>query len=177
VVVDARAQEPWACTHLFNTYAGRVASYLRNRGAAEPDDLTSEVFLRVFSRLDRFEGNEVQFRAWMFSIAHHLVIDDHRARSRRPRADHLDGAPELASNGADVEQLALARVGDDWAEDLLAILPPEQRVVVALRVTADLPIEEVARILRKRPGAVKSLQHRALAALRTELARRQEIGR
>jgi RNA polymerase sigma factor (sigma-70 family) len=57
-------------------------------------------------------------------------------------------------------------VGTAWADELVASLPPDQRAVVALRVTADLPINEVASILGKRAGAVKALQHRALASLR-----------
>ena len=68
----------------------------------------------------------------------------------------------VASEGDQVQTL----VGTEWADSLVASLPPDQRAVVALRVTADLPLEQVARILDKRVGAVKALQHRALAALR-----------
>ena len=60
----------------------------------------------------------------------------------------------------------MANVGAEWADELLASLPPDQRAVVALRVTADLSLEQVADILDKRVGAVKSLQHRALESLR-----------
>src|SRR5213080_2626344 len=52
---------PWACHWIYETYAGRVFGYLRAQGAAEPEDLTSEVFLRVFDRLRQFSGDEVQF--------------------------------------------------------------------------------------------------------------------
>jgi len=69
-------------------------------------------------------------------------------------------------SGGDVEREALANVGAEWADALLSSLPPDQRAVIALRVTADLSLEQVAAILDKRVGAVKSLQHRALAALR-----------
>ncbi|MFN8026981.1 MAG: sigma factor-like helix-turn-helix DNA-binding protein [Acidimicrobiia bacterium] len=67
------------------------------------------------------------------------------------------------------EHGALERVGEQWARDLIAALPDAQREVLALRVIADLPLADVATVLGKRVGAVKSLQHRALAALRRVL--------
>src|SRR5262245_66598345 len=87
----ALAQEgsPRACQWLYESLAGRVAGYLRLHGAREPEDLTSEVFLRVFDHLREFEGTEAGFRAWVFTIAHRLLIDDHRRAERRPRTVEL----------------------------------------------------------------------------------------
>lgn len=157
--------DPAACRWLYDRYAGRVYGYLRAQGSIEPEDLTSEVFLRVFDRLAQFSGDEANFRSWLFTIAHRILVDDARRRQRRPRTTVLNVAAESFTAG-DVEREALANVGSEWADDLLASLPPDQRAVVALRVTADLSLEQVAAILDKRVGAVKSLQHRALAALR-----------
>jgi RNA polymerase sigma-70 factor (ECF subfamily) len=165
VRVAALAHEPWACRQLYDDYAGRVLGYLRAQGAPEPEDLTSEVFLRVFDRLEQFSGDEPNFRSWLFTVAHRIVIDDARRRQRRPRTTTLSVDVESRDTG-DVEHEALANVGAEWADALLASLPPEQRAVVALRVTADLSLEQVAEILGKRVGAVKSLQHRALESLR-----------
>jgi RNA polymerase sigma-70 factor (ECF subfamily) len=159
------AHEPWACRRLYDEYAGRVLGYLRAQGAREPEDLTSEVFLRVFDRLSQFSGDEPHFRSWLFTIAHRILIDDARRRQRRPRMTSLDAEVESRTTG-DVEGEALANVGAEWADKLLSSLPPDQRAVVALRVTADLSLEQVADILGKRVGAVKSLQHRALESLR-----------
>jgi RNA polymerase sigma-70 factor (ECF subfamily) len=165
VRLAALEQAPWACHWLYDTYAGRVFGYLRAQGADEPEDLTSEVFLRVFDRLPQFSGDEPNFRSWLFTIAHRILIDDARRRQRRPQTIALVADVESHESG-NVEHEALANVGAEWADDLLATLPPDQRAVVALRVTADLSLEQVARILDKRVGAVKALQHRALAALR-----------
>jgi RNA polymerase sigma-70 factor (ECF subfamily) len=121
----------------------------------------------VFDRLPQFSGDEPHFRSWLFTIAHRILIDDVRRRQRRPQTTSLDRDVESHSVG-DVEHEALANVGAEWADALLALLPPEQRAVVALRVTADLSLEQVAEILGKRVGAVKSLQHRALERLRRE---------
>jgi RNA polymerase sigma-70 factor (ECF subfamily) len=165
VLQSALLREPWACHGLYDRYAGRVLGYLRAQRAAEPDDLTSEVFLRVFDRLSQFSGDEMHFRSWLFTIAHRVLIDDARRRQRRPQTIMLRAQEDVFAAG-DVEQEALTNVGTDWADELVASLPEDQRAVVALRVTADLPLEEVAQILGKRVGAVKSLQHRALASLR-----------
>ena len=88
VRVAALAHEPWACRQLYDDYAGRVLGYLRAQGAPEPEDLTSEVFLRVFDRLGQFAGDEPNFRSWLFTIAHRIVIDDAAPAAASP-ADHL----------------------------------------------------------------------------------------
>jgi RNA polymerase sigma-70 factor (ECF subfamily) len=165
VRLAALAHESWACRRLYDDYAGRVLGYLRAQGAPEPEDLTSEVFLRVFDRLPQFSGDEPNSRSWLFTIAHRILIDDARRRQRRPRTTALGLDVETRPAG-DVEHEAMAKVGADWADELLASLPPDQRAVVSLRVTADLSLEQVAEILGKRVGAVKSLQHRALESLR-----------
>jgi RNA polymerase sigma-70 factor (ECF subfamily) len=165
VLVGALDHSPASCRWIYDTYAGRVFGYLRAQGAQEPEDLTSEVFLRVFDRLDQFSGDEVQFRSWLFTIAHRILIDEARRRKTRPQTTELIGSGETLAAG-NVEHEALTNVGTEWADALVASLPPDQRAVVALRVTADLPINEVAVILGKRAGAVKALQHRALASLR-----------
>ena len=161
----ALSHEPWACRQLYDDYAARVLGYLRAQGAREPEDLTSEVFLRVFDRLPQFTGDEPHFRSWLFTIAHRILIDDVRRRQRRPQTTVLGVDVETRAIG-DVEHEALANVGAEWADAMLETLPPDQRAVVALRVTADLSLEQVADILGKRVGAVKSLQHRALESLR-----------
>ena len=119
----------------------------------------------MFDRLPQFSGDEPNFRSWLFTIAHRILIDDARRRQRRPQTTALGIDVETRAAG-DVEHEALANVGAEWADALVASLPPDQRAVVALRVTADLSLEQVADILGKRVGAVKSLQHRALESLR-----------
>jgi RNA polymerase sigma-70 factor (ECF subfamily) len=161
----ALAHDSWACRRLYDDYAGRVLGYLRAQGAPEPEDLTSEVFLRVFDRLPQFSGDEPNFRSWLFTIAHRIIIDDARRRQRRPRTTTLGVDVESHATG-DVEHEAFAHFGAEWADELLESLPPDQRAVIALRVTADLSLEQVAEIVGKRVGAVKSLQHRALESLR-----------
>jgi RNA polymerase sigma factor (sigma-70 family) len=144
-----------------------VASYLRGQGVADPDDLVNEVFLGAFSKLGDFEGGEAQFRSFLFTIAHHRLVD-HRRRQARRRDDPTDQVAEGTTGHT--EDDALARLGAGDVRELLASLAPDQRDVLLLRIIADLTVEEVARTLAKRPGAVKALQRRGLAALRRKIS-------
>ena len=163
----ARAQEgsPRACQWLYESLAGRVAGYLRLHGAGEPDDMTNEVFIRVFDHLARFEGGESDFRSWVFTIAHRMLIDEHRRESRRPQT--LDLAPALVEElrGGNAEHDALAQLERDHVVEVLEELNPDQRAVLMLRIIGDLTTEQVAATLGKSRGAVKALQRRGIAAL------------
>jgi len=167
----ALAQEgsPVACRWLYESLAGRVAGYLRLHGAHEPDDLTSEVFLRVFEHLDEFEGSEAGFRAWVFTIAHRLLIDAHRRAERRPSVVELSAGIADVVPGGDAEADAFATLDDQRIGEVLAGLRPDQREVITLRVVGDLTAEQAAQVLGKSRGAVKALQRRGVAALRRQL--------
>ena len=156
---------------IYARLAPQVLGYLRASGAIEPEDTLSEVFLQVARDLPRFEGGERDFRAWAFTIAHHRLIDARRAAARRP-ADPVDEVPERETAPvADAADEALARIGRDEILRVLAQLTPDQRSVLLLRLLGELTVDEVAAALSKRPGAVKALQRRGLAAVRRELSR------
>jgi RNA polymerase sigma-70 factor (ECF subfamily) len=158
----------WSFERLYRQLAGQVVSYLRWHRVSDPDGLTNDVFAQVHRNLPSFEGDELGFRSWLFTIAHHRMIDDRRRASRQPNVLGESRLEEGLCCG-DVEDDAFADMAHDEVRRLLAILSPDQRDVVLLRVVADLSVEEVARMLDKREGAIKALQHRALAALRRHL--------
>lgn len=166
--------EAWACARIYEDLKRPVVAYVRLRGAADPDDVTSEVFLCVFRDLDRFSGDETDFRAWVFTIAHRRVLDAWRKSSRRPAQTPLD--PEVDVAGGHVEDDAMANLGIADVEAVLEPLTPEQRDVVLLHVLADLPLEQVAAVMGRSVGAVRALQHRALNALRRSLTDRPVTG-
>lgn len=166
----ARAGEGWAYERLYEWLARPVAAYLRGAGVDDPDGATNEVFLRAFSTLGRFTGGEDRFRSWVFTIAHHLVIDERRRRARRPQSGPLDVAgPEPGSPAPDAADEALRTLGDERVARLLTGLAPDQRDVILLRVVADLSLGDTAAALGKRVGAVKALQHRAMRNLRSRI--------
>ncbi len=172
VLEAAQGGACWACTHIYEWLAPSVAGYLRVEGADDPDDLASEVFLRVFSGCRSFSGDESQFRAWVFTIAHSRLVDGRRAKNRRPEVGQLEGEclddVGPATAGAEEEAMDRLAVGD--VRRLLGALTPEQRDVLALRLIGEMTVDEVATALQKPPGAVKALQRRALATLRRTIA-------
>ncbi len=138
------------------------------QGAAEPEDLTSDVFLGVFTGIDSFEGSETQFRSWVFTIAHRRLVDERRRLARRrwsPAGDLAD----LELTGGDVESDAFDVLGSQRVVEWCAGLSADQRDVLVLRVVGDMTVDQVAAIVDKSPGAVKALQRRALSALRQQL--------
>lgn len=170
VLDAARAGEGWAFERLFHWLGRPVAAHLRGAGVEDPDGSTNEVFLRAFRSLGRFEGDEDRFRSWIFTIAHHLVVDEHRRAARRPRQSPLEHAgPDPGEPATDAGEQALLGLGDERAQRLLDRLVPAQREVLLLRVVADLSLEETGRVMGKRANAIKALQHRALANLRALL--------
>lgn len=141
----------------YRAFAPAVLGYLRSQRAADPEDILGEVFLQVARDWGKFRGDHAACRRWVFSIAHNRLIDAGRAASRRPPVS----SSMLPDRPADEPTAAL----DAELLAALASLTVEQREVVVLRFVADLPLEDVARITRRRVGAVKTMQHRALEAL------------
>lgn len=168
VLAAAKDGDPAAFAQLYGSLQRQVVTYVRLRGAPEPDDVTSECFLQVFRDLHRFEGDEDGFRAWVYTIAHRRVLDDRRTRSRRPIHRSLQDAGD--PRGGDVEEDAMGVSTDPRVLAALAQLTAEQRDVVLLRIVADLPLSDVAEVMGRSVNAVKALQHRALNALRRSVA-------
>ena len=170
-LAGARDGSSGAFERIYDELAPPVASYLRWNGVADVDGLTNEVMANVHRGVGSFKGDWPAFRSWVFTIAHHRLVDDQRASRRRPVV--VAEISETHAAVRNVEDDALSALGDERVAGLLATLSSDQRDVLLLRVVADLPLEEVAEALNKSIGAVKSLQHRALAALRRHLALEQ----
>lgn len=165
LVVAVREGQAWALTEIWQRHAASVTGYLRGRGATEPEDMTSDVFLAVFERVGGFHGDDEALRSFVFTVAHHKMVDDLRRRGRRGESAAYE--PETDPRvEASAETMAMSAIGDQRVDELLETLSPDQRDVVLLRVVADLSLEQTASVLGKRVGAVKALQHRALASLR-----------
>jgi len=104
VLFAARAGAEWAWARLYDGLAPRIVGYLRAHGAADPEDLASEVFLQIVRDLAGFSGGEREFGAWSFTIAHRRLVDERRRRSRRPAgAAPADVIERVAGAGGDVQ--------------------------------------------------------------------------
>lgn len=165
----ARDGESTALAQLWDQHSGAVAAFARARGASDADEVTNDVFLAAFRGLGSFQGDVAGFKALLFTIARRRVSDDLRRRSRRvgvvPWSPVDDGAALVPS----AEDFVIGRSTQDDLLRRVDDLTPDQRDVILLRLVADLSIEEVAGVLGKRPGTVKSLQRRGLDSLRRAL--------
>jgi RNA polymerase sigma factor (sigma-70 family) len=166
IVAAAQQGHAGALEALYDAYASRVLGYVRGLGVDEPEDTVSEVFVSVVRGLPTFEGDEPDFRRWLFTIAHRRAVDAHRRRSRR-KEQPTDPSllPDLAMPGTSPEE-ANVELSSTAAAQALAQLTPDQREVILLRIVADLSVADAAEVLGKQPGAIKTLQRRALATLR-----------
>lgn len=170
VLTAAKAGAEWAWSRIYRELAGSVTGYLASRGAAEPEDITSEVFLKVAQHVHTFEGDLRSFRSWVFVIAHRRLIDDRRSVGRKP--DFTALPPDYSPNGkaGNVETEALEGLVTDEIRQALELLTEGQRDVLALRMIAGLTLAETAEILGKKVNAIKAQQRRALEALQEKFS-------
>ena len=168
----------WAFTKLYEELAGVVTGYLRKQGAPDPDDVASETFLHVFRGIQSFEGDETQFRSWVFTIAHHRLVDARRQAARRPATTGLDDLDWLDGLEGDTTDRVVEEVAADQAVAAhLAVLTDEQRDVVLLRVIGGLSVAETAAAVDRTEAAVRQLQRRGLRALAAHLGAEEPASR
>jgi RNA polymerase sigma-70 factor (ECF subfamily) len=172
----AQAGDEEAFARIWRAFQPALLRYLRVLAGPAGDDLAADVWVQVVRTLDRFEGDERGFRAWLHTMGRHCYFDSLRRAKRRPEL--LSGEP--VEQAADEDPLRLTEVGlsTDAALRLIARLPADQAEAVTLRVVADLDVARVAAIMGRQPGTVRVLTHRGLRRLaallepltRTELA-------
>lgn len=169
----ARLGSEWAWTLVYRDYSPMVLRYLRAHSARQPEDVLGETFVQVVRKLPDFVGGETEFRAWLFTIARSRMLDEWR-RSRREPVDYVaDEEIEVASAALDgAEDVAGRHIADENVRAVLNTLTPGQRDVLFLRIFSGLTIDEIAHVVGKRPGAVKQLQARGLAAIRRAISRK-----
>jgi RNA polymerase sigma-70 factor (ECF subfamily) len=169
LVDGAQQGDRAALEELYLIHFDRIYGYLHvsvgNRHDAE--DLTTQTFVRMLESIGRFRWGSAPFSAWLFRIAHNLAIDHFRARRRWQPEEEVPEPPPDESTSA--EAGALQSLGRSSMLDLIAGLSPDQQQVLTLKFVFDFSNTEVATILGKTEGAIKSLQHRALVSLQKQL--------
>ena len=167
LVQRAATRDPDAIASLYDLYAPRIYSYVYHR-VSDPvlaEDLTGQVFLRMLEALEADKAWRTSFSGWLYRIAHNLIVDQYRKRSRA-EFSNIDDAPHLPASGNDPFQVAAARLDSDALIRAINLLTEEQAQVVTLRFLEGYSIAEVAKALDKSEGAIKALQYRAIASLR-----------
>jgi len=150
---------------LYKRYLALIYRYVfyRVNDVAEAEDLTEQVFLKAWEALGHFQLREVPFGAWLYRIAHNVVVDRHRTHKETVPLDGQLMLRDVASGPED-------RL--DWRETIeslahaLSQLSPIHQQVLTLRFISGLSHAETARVLERSEEAVRVLQHRALGVLR-----------
>ncbi len=171
VLQAARVGAEWAWTLVYREHAPGVLRYLKAHGAPDPEDLLGDVFVQLVRTLPGFDGDRDEFRAWLFTIARNRLIDQWRHERRRPVEPLAGDALAAFSPTGDIEAEAMERLGDRRVREIAGRLTRDQRDVLFLRVLVGLTVRETAAVLGKSDGAVKSLQARALAAVRRRISK------
>lgn len=152
---------------LYERYVDRIFNYIyyRTGNVHDAEDITARVFQRAMNHIHNYSDRGVPFSAWLYRIAHNLVANWHRDRSRRQEIP-LSDAPVLPARG---EQPESALVRTQEQEALLRHirrLPPDRQQLLILKFVEHLSNAEIGQIMGRSEGAVKSLYHRTLLALR-----------
>jgi RNA polymerase sigma-70 factor, ECF subfamily len=170
LVERAQKGDRAALEELYLIHFDRIYSYLHmsvgNRHDAE--DLTTQTFLKMLEAIGRFRFQSAPFSAWLFRIAHNLAMDHFRAARRWQPEEEVPEQPGEAEPSAEAQ--ALQSIGRQSMLELIEDLSPEQQQVLTLKFVFNFPNGDVATILGKTEGAVKSLQHRALVSLQKQIS-------
>jgi len=146
-----------------------VLRYVRGRGITDAEDVATQVWIDAARSLGRFQGGADDFRRWLFTIAHHRMVDAQRKSARRQSMPIPAAVPSPGAD-SDFDQ----RDALDRALALVARLPDAMAEAVLLRVVADLSVADTARIMGVRAGHVRVLVHRGLRRLESLLGTRDE---
>jgi len=165
LIERAKEWDKGAWAEIYERHKQSIYRYVYYRVGDEglAEELTGEVFLRALESIESFTFRGVSLVGWLYRIAKHLVIDHHR--EQRQQLDvSLDEDVAVTEEGPG--EIADKRRTCEQLEKALGQLTQEQREVVILRIIDGLPLAEVAQVMGKTRGAIKSLQHRGLASLR-----------
>jgi RNA polymerase sigma-70 factor (ECF subfamily) len=170
LVERAQAGDRDALEELYLQHFDRIYSYLHitvgNRHDAE--DLTTQTFLRMLESISNYRLGKAPFSAWLFRIARNLAVDHFRVTNRLQPTDEVPEPADGAQPSAEAQ--AMHEIGRGSMLEMIAALSHEQQQVLTLKLLFNFSNGEAATILGKTEGAVKSLQHRALASLQSRSA-------
>jgi RNA polymerase sigma-70 factor, ECF subfamily len=171
LVERAQRGDRSALEELYLLHFDRIYSYLHLSVGSRHDaeDLTTQTFVKMLEAIGRFRWRSAPFSAWLFRIAHNLAMDHFRANRRWQPEEDVPVAVQGEESSA--EEQALASLSQTSMLALIDRLSDEQRQVLMLKFVFRFSNGETASILGKTEGAVKSLQHRALASLQKHVAR------
>lgn len=168
----ARDGNSEAFSYLYNQNVTRIYNYIFYRIGSEDDaeDITSRVFYRAFGHIKTYEDKGIPFSAWLYRIAHNLIANWHRDRQRRKEVS-LDDQPEMPHRVDLPETWVEKKQEMDLLLKGMRRLAPDRQQLILLKYLEDMSNAEIAVIMRRTEGAIKSLYHRALISLKDEMVK------
>ncbi len=172
-LIERAKTDPQAFGELYEQYVDRIYNYIYYRigNHHDAEDLTARTFFRALDHMDRYVDRGVPFSAWLYRIAHNLVANWHRDRSRR-KLISLDGLLHLSEPGSSPEHEVERREAQESLRAAIRRLPADRQQLLILKFGEHLSNAEIGQIMGKTEGAIKSLYHRTLIALRDDLRTR-----
>jgi RNA polymerase sigma-70 factor, ECF subfamily len=163
-----------AFSSLYEQYVARIYNYIfyRISNTVDAEDLTAKVFYRALGRITSYKSMGVPFSAWLYRIAHNLVANWYRDNSRRQEVP-LDDQPSIHLNGVHPEMSLVDDQEKEWLLMVIKKLPQDRQELLILKFVDRLSNSEIALIMGRSEGAIKSLYHRTLLVLRDELEIKQ----
>jgi len=175
LVLQAQDGNSEAFGQLYDAYMERIYRfvYFRVEDQQTAEDITSQVFLKAWSNLDRFSFSRTPYLAWLYTIAHNAVIDHYRTRKvtaalddvQLSQQDHAEVVENEIDLSAEMKSI----------KESLQMLTDDQQKVLTLKFIEGLSNSEIARHLGKREGAIRALQMRGLQALAKQLEEKMVI--
>jgi RNA polymerase sigma-70 factor (ECF subfamily) len=170
-LVERAKNDPEAFGLLYERYVDRIYSYVyyRTGNHHDAEDLTARVFYQALNHIHRFVQRGAPFSSWLYRIAHNIVANWHRDRSRK-KIISLDRLAQVRADGEDTPFQVAARA-ERRGVLLKAFrqLPADRQELLILKFVERLPNAEIGEIMGRSEGAIKSLYHRTLVALRDQL--------
>ena len=162
-----------ALTTIYDEYQPLVYGYIfRRTGDVEiARDLTAEIFRRFLQAMNQGNGPSVSLRAWFYRVAHNIVVDHYRRQEFR---QHIVLNDEICESGDSPDKAVEKRLLAEQVRTAITRLTVDQQQVITLKFLEGLSNQEVAQTIGKSVGAVKALQHRALATLQQQLTLEKE---
>jgi RNA polymerase sigma-70 factor (ECF subfamily) len=173
LVQQAKQGDKEAFAELYENYFDKIYRYIviRMGNKTEAEDLTQQVFLKALNSIHSYKWKGAPFSAWLFRIAHNLLVDYLR-KERKVVIFQLNDS--LTSGGGNPQLLVERNLDIEHLISATKQLTKAQQEVLSLRFAGELPIAEVAKIMDRSEGAVKALQHSSIVALRKTLLRAEE---
>ena len=174
LVARAVARDQAAFAELYDRYLERVYRYMyfRTANRIDAEDLTEQVFLQAWAAIERFRWQGKPFQAWLYTVAHNVVVDWRRRAAPSQSLDDGEHPIDLESTSA--TQAMAQWIDADLLANAIRRLTPDQQQVITLKFLDGFDTATVAQLMDKREGTVRALQLRALQSLRRELQQHGE---